>query len=136
MTDLAIFDKFSCKCSTNSLKLTTFSVYAVLFCNVCFSFTTTCINSLSAIILPTFKLWCSVSAPLNFFSQLFHLVSWTVVSVLRYLYIVKADWLHQRFPDPSKLKVSIFRMSTVRYQFYTHQSGTKYQITICSKIFQ
>jgi hypothetical protein len=28
------------------------------------------------------------------------------VSVLRYLYIIKAEWLHENFPDPSKLKES------------------------------
>ena len=49
--------------------------------------------------------WCMISAPLNFFSQLFHVVAWSNVSILRYLYIVKTDWLHQTFPDPAKLKV-------------------------------
>ena len=51
------------------------------------------------------RLWYRITFLLNFFSQLFHVVAWSCVSILRYLYIVKTDWLHQTFPDPAKLKV-------------------------------
>ena len=94
-------------------KSTSFSVYAVLFSNVCFSFTSTCVNVASALILPTFFSWVKVSFPLNCFSQLFHVCSWALVSVQRYLYIVKKDWLHHKYPDPTKLKVRTFTFTFI-----------------------
>ena len=51
------------------------------------------------------KFWFSIVTPVNFMCQLFHVVSWSVVSVQRYFYIVKGDWLYQRFPETHKLMV-------------------------------
>jgi hypothetical protein len=87
-----------------------FSVYALLFCNVCFSFISTIIIVIAAFVLSSFRQWISVCIPLNFFSQLFHVMTWSVVSIQRYLYITKADWLHQKFPEPTKLKVTKLSM--------------------------
>ena len=81
------------------------SVYAVLFCNAAFSLATTLFNALSSFAPFSFNSWCFLSFLVNMLSQLFHLVSWSVVSILRYVYILKKDWLNQKFPDPSMLKV-------------------------------
>jgi len=82
-------------------------VYAVLFCNAVFSLATSLFNASSAFVVASFKNWCVLTILIGLLSQLFHVISWGVVSVLRYLYIIKAGWLHQKFPDPCKLKVTI-----------------------------
>jgi hypothetical protein len=50
---------------------------------------------------------CLAAFALNFFSLLFHCVTWSLVSILRYQYIVNTDWFQNKFPDPIKLKVKI-----------------------------
>ena len=61
-----------------------------------------------ALLLPSFKVWAIVSVTLNIVSQLFHIISWAVVSVQRYLYIVKKEWLLEKYPEPTKIKVTVF----------------------------
>ena len=81
------------------------SVYAVLYCDVCFSFAATLLNAALALAPKSMKCWFSIVTPVNFMCQLFHVVSWSVVSVQRYFYIVKGDWLYQKFPETHKLMV-------------------------------
>jgi len=68
--------------------------FKVIFCHLllfCFSF--------------QFKSWMSLNLVFNFLSLVFHTNSWAVISVLRYLYILQSDWIHQQFQDPKKLRV-------------------------------
>ena len=58
------------------------------------------------------KFWFSIVTPVNFMCQLFHVVSWSVVSVQRYFYIVKGNWLHQKFTETQKLMVSCAHTTT------------------------
>jgi hypothetical protein len=39
----------------------------------------------------------------NLFSAMFHFCCWTVVSALRYIYIIHNDWIHHKFPQTWKL---------------------------------
>ncbi len=40
----------------------------------------------------------------NLMCLLFHCTDWCLVSILRYAYILHEDWLHDRWPDPKKLR--------------------------------
>jgi hypothetical protein len=45
---------------------------------------------------------------------LFHCCSWLVLSILRYLYIVRIKWIEIRFPDPRFLgKLSVLAVFVV-----------------------
>jgi hypothetical protein len=78
-------------------------VYAVLFCNLIAALLLSILNTFIA---PVFGnlLFIPISNSVNITSLFFHCCCWCVVSTLRYLYIIKKDWLERTFPDPSKLR--------------------------------
>ena len=62
------------------------------------------------------NLICRVTMMLNYSYMMFHNSSWSVMSVLRYLYITKKDWLLDRVRNelhcPAKKK--LFKMGLSR----------------------
>ena len=83
-----------------------FPVYAILFSNILFSSTACLLNFSVAIFNATFQSWVSVFVLVSQFAQLYHVVCWSIISVLRYFYIIKSAWLFNKFPDQKKLTVS------------------------------
>ena len=84
-----------------------FLVYALLFSNILFT-CTACLSTLMvAIFDDSFSTWMIVFVLASQSSQLYHVVCWSVVSILRYLYIIESAWLFNKFPDQKKLMVCI-----------------------------
>ena len=84
-----------------------FLVYAVLFSNIAFSCSACLLNLSVALFDDSFRTWMAVFILLSQFSQMYHAVCWSIISILRYLYIVKNEWLFDKFPEQKKLKVWI-----------------------------
>jgi hypothetical protein len=78
-------------------------VYPLLFSNLMFSFVATVLNLLVVIVFP-FNIWIRFSLYGNGFSVHFHLTSWSIISVLRYLYIEPKEWIERKWQDPKDLK--------------------------------
>ena len=81
----------------------THPIYALLFTNLIFPAVATTINLLVLTLLQ-FRHWVRLSLFFNFFSLLFHMTSWSVISVMRYIFIEHQDWINNRWPDVTKLK--------------------------------
>ena len=79
-------------------------IYALLFSNLIFPVICTIFN-FAILIWKSFDLWLRVSMMTNYLSTLFHLVSWSVISILRFLYLQHQNWLESKFPDVKKLKI-------------------------------
>jgi hypothetical protein len=77
-------------------------VYALLFTNLIFSFVATSINLLAFLVFP-FNIWTRIFLYGNLFSTHFHVTSWSIISILRYLYIEHKDWIERRWPNPINL---------------------------------
>jgi hypothetical protein len=88
-------------------------VYAVLFCNLSITLLFSFLNTVAISLLRN-VLSISVSNAVNITSLLFHCCCWCVVSTLRYLFIIRKDWLEQTFPDQSRLRnLSILSVLTL-----------------------
>ena len=61
-------------------------IYSLLFSNIIVSFSGTVLN-LIVLVLSPFHTWIRVALFSNVISMHFHMISWTLISVLRYLYI-------------------------------------------------
>ena len=50
----------------------------------------------------------------NMLSLLFHYIQWVIVSGLCFIYIVHEDWMHERFPDTTKVrKIALSKCNTM-----------------------
>jgi hypothetical protein len=79
-------------------------VYALLFSNLIFPLVATILNFV-ILIFATFDQWMRGSMITNYLSTHFHLVSWSIISVLRFLYLEHQSWLDSKFPDVKKLQI-------------------------------
>ena len=79
-------------------------VYAVIFCDIIVTLISSLIN---AIILPFVDNYrYTDQANLNsFFCLVFHCCCWCILSILRYLYLVKQSWLDKTFPQLANLRI-------------------------------
>lgn len=60
-------------------------------------------KSYSVVNWPYYRLAKGLVNGINTISLLYHCSSWSVLSIVRYVYIVHENWLHQRFPDVLKV---------------------------------
>jgi hypothetical protein len=79
-------------------------VYALLFSNLIFPLVATILNFV-ILIFATFDQWMRGSMITNYLSTHFHLVSWSIISILRFLYLEHQSWLDSKFPDVKKLQI-------------------------------
>jgi hypothetical protein len=61
-------------------------IYALLFTNLMFPLVCIILNLIAMPFLP-FEVWLRLTMLFNVVSTLFHMTSWTVISVLRYIFI-------------------------------------------------
>ena len=73
-------------------------VYAVLFSNLLVTFLSTMLDVFVFPFITNLKYAVLVNGN-NTTCLLFHCCCWCVLSVLRYLYIIKPKWLHKTFPN-------------------------------------
>jgi hypothetical protein len=79
-------------------------IYALLFSNLIFPLVATIINFV-ILTFTTFDQWMRGSVITNYLATLFHLVSWSLISVLRFLYLEHPTWLDNKCPDVKKLRI-------------------------------
>lgn len=80
-------------------------VYSILFINL----VSALIASISEILILTLVSVLKTTIIVRgctTFSLLFHHWSWCIVSVLRYLYIIESNWLHEKIAEPWKLTIA------------------------------
>jgi hypothetical protein len=85
-------------------------VYAVIFCDLTGTLASYLINT---VILPfvSRSQYLRLVNVNNFFGLVFHCSCWCILSILRYLYIVKKPWLDKTFPELANLRnVSLFAL--------------------------
>jgi len=85
-------------------------LYAIVFCNLITSLLSSLLNS---IVFPFISSVCYTSLVNgnNIACLCFHFCCWCILSILRYLYILKKDYLDEKFSEPAKLlHVSIFAL--------------------------
>ena len=77
-------------------------VYAVLFTNISVATISALINILSIqwVDITVFLVIANAS---NTWYMIFHCVTWSVTSVLRYIYILHGEWIEEKFPDQRTL---------------------------------
>jgi len=78
-------------------------VYALLFSNLVFPFVVTTLNLTFFLILP-FNTWTRLSLYGNVLSIHFHMTSWSIISVLRYVYIEHKEWIERKWSGPKELR--------------------------------
>jgi hypothetical protein len=78
-------------------------VYALIFGDILVALASSLTNVLVFPFVKTYR-YTSLSKGNNIFCLFFHCCSWSVLSVLRYMYIINKNWLEQTFPDPSSLR--------------------------------
>ena len=78
-------------------------IYAVLFSNM-----SVCLFSASVNVVTLFcvnaSMFVVVANASNTWYMIYHCVTWSVTSLLRYAYIFHGPWIDSRFPDASKLR--------------------------------
>jgi hypothetical protein len=85
-------------------------VYAIIFCNLITSLLSSGLNSLIFPFISSFRYTSLVNGN-NIACLHFHFCCWCILSILRYMYIIKKDWLDENFSDPAKLlKISMFAL--------------------------
>jgi hypothetical protein len=76
-------------------------IYSLLFANLTFALMTSVVNVVSLMFSPCW-FWSRVPMFTNVFALLFNITTWSVISGLRYLFIVHSDWNQQKFPNLAK----------------------------------
>jgi len=85
-------------------------VYAIIFCNLITSLLSSLLNSVIFPFISSFR-YISLVNGNNLACLYFHFCCWCILSILRYLYIIKKDWLDDKFSEPAKLlKISLFAL--------------------------
>ena len=77
-------------------------IYSTLFCNLFITLISSIIDVFIFPFISAVKYIILVNGN-NLLCLLFHCCSWSVSSVLRYLYIIHANWLHTKFPEAKLL---------------------------------
>jgi hypothetical protein len=82
-------------------------IYAVIFCDLIGTLTSSLINTAILPFVDTCR-YTSLANGNSIVFLAFHCCCWCVLSILRYIYIIKKAWLDEKFPDSSSLlKVSL-----------------------------
>jgi hypothetical protein len=89
-------------------------IFSVIFLNLIVPTACSFANFIALPLLPLVNAYIT-SMLLNIFSLVFHLTSWSVVSVLRYVLIVYKDWVNQRWPDLRRLRYVALAAQLVSY---------------------
>jgi hypothetical protein len=74
-------------------------VYAVLFCNLVIALASSLTNVLIFPVLKNIN-YTNLLNGNSVVCLLFHICSWCILSVLRYLYIIHKSWIEEKFPKP------------------------------------
>ena len=77
-------------------------VYAILFNNLLVTLIA-CLVEIVLLLMPTATRPESMIKACSIFSGLFHIYSWLLVSMLRYIYIIHIDWIDDKFSEPKRL---------------------------------
>jgi len=86
-------------------------VYALIFCDILVTLASSLINGLVFPFVKTYR-YTSLANGNSIVCLFFHCCCWSVLSVLRYMYIINKTWLEQTFPEPSSLQnVSFFSLA-------------------------
>jgi hypothetical protein len=78
-------------------------VYALIFGDILVTLASSLINGLVLPFVKTYH-YISLTNGNSIVCLFFHCCCWSVLSVLRYMYIINKNWLEQTFPDPSRLR--------------------------------
>ena len=73
-------------------------IYSVLLCNLSASFICSSVNIVN-MLTSSFRFFSKTAIIANYICNIFHCCCWCVISILRYLILVKTDWTNKRFPD-------------------------------------
>ena len=73
-------------------------VFSVLFCNLSASFICSSLNIIT-LLATSFRFYTKTAIMFNFVCYVFHCCCWCVISILRFMLLVKKDWTNRRFPD-------------------------------------
>lgn len=73
-------------------------VYSVLFSNLSASFMCSSLN-IVLISSVSFRTFARIALMANYACNVFHCCCWSIISILRFLILVKRDWTNSRFPD-------------------------------------
>jgi len=85
-------------------------LYAIIFCNLITSLLSSLLNSIVFPFISSVRYTSLVNGN-NIACLCFHFCCWCILSILRYLYILKKDYLDEKFSEPAKLlHVSIFAL--------------------------
>jgi hypothetical protein len=101
-------------------------IFKILFCNLAVTLASSLLNVVTYPINKTIRYSTLVNSN-NAFCLMFHCSSWCILSVLRYIYIDHSNWLHKKFPDPSK--VGILAIMAV---FLTHFTSVGINISVAA----
>ena len=77
-------------------------VYAVLFSNLSLATLSAVIN-ISSINWVDISVFLIIANASNTWYMIFHCVTWSVTSILRYFYILHGQWIDKTFPDQKTL---------------------------------
>ena len=75
-------------------------LYAVLFLNLVLSLANSTISVLGWMLLP-FKIFVRLLNSLNVIHVFSMCSNWSVISIIRYVYILHENWLHTAMPSPT-----------------------------------
>jgi hypothetical protein len=85
-------------------------VYAIIFSNLITSLLSSLLNSIIFPFISSYRYTNLVNGN-NILCLCFHFSCWCILSFLRYMYILKKDYLDENFSEPGKLlKVSMFAL--------------------------
>jgi hypothetical protein len=73
-------------------------VYSVLFCNLLTSFICSSLN-IVMLLSVSYRTFANFAILANYACNVFHCCCWCVISILRYLILVKRNWTNNRYPD-------------------------------------
>jgi len=79
-------------------------VYAVIFCDIIVTLTSSLINVIILPFVDNYR-YTGLANVNNFFCLVFHCCCWCILSILRYLYLVKQSWLDKTFPQLANLRI-------------------------------
>jgi len=73
-------------------------LYAVLFANLILPMAFSLMNIIGFAFMPQISYYILANTS-NAMSIFFHCTCWCTTSLIRYLYIIKPDWLHKKLPS-------------------------------------
>jgi hypothetical protein len=77
-------------------------IYKIVFCNLCVSFLSSLMSVAAFPLIKTIRFSAIMNAN-NWYCIIYHYTSWCILSILRYLYIMHNNWLHEKFLEPKTI---------------------------------